>query len=636
MIAVVALRWRPKFKWPPIGLWEYALGAGILAIATAVGITAAWSPPNSADAMAYHMPRVVYWAQSGSVAFFPTPYFNQVMLAPLAEYLMLHTYLLSGGDHWINLLTFAAWLFSIVARVRARGRARAGTARAVASRRSSARRCRTASCRPPARRTIGCSRCGWWRWSTSPLRRNAPLAGLALGLALATKATAYLFAPPLLAVTMLPARPARRGVAGGRRAADQHAAIRAQPPTERIAPGLRFGAGRRRFPLAQRASGLAVHRLERASATRPSNWARAASGWNQAVYDAVVRLHRAFGLDPQDPDTTWRGSRYEPPRNANHEANANNRWHLLLLVVAIAAAAIRRRRDWLLYAAALVAGAFLLFCFYLKWQPFLSRLELPLFVLAAPLAGIPGGVGSARALLAALACLFLVSTARCPRSRTGRAPARAARSLFRTARDDNYFSDMVQWNNRASYLEAVARVAASGCDAVRIDITREPARVPVSGAAPRAQPARPLRPRRARCAIPARCSASTALATSKSSRCIANMGPPATIGRFLLFPKPSVQEVRAVERVALLGHEAGVADDAAQFLFAGAVMRAGGGDDVLLDHDAAHVVAAEAQAQLAGLQSLRDPASSARSRNCRDRCARSPASADTRRRSPLP
>src|ERR1035441_7686460 len=109
--------------------------------------------------------------------------------------------------------------------------------------------------------------------------------------------------------------------------------------------------------------------------------------WNQSVYQAVVRIHEALGLDPQDRDTTWPGARYAPPLNANHEANANNRWHLLLLAAAAIFAAATRRRQWTLYAAALLA-AFLLFCLYLKWQPFLARLELPLSVLGAPLAGL--------------------------------------------------------------------------------------------------------------------------------------------------------------------------------------------------------------------------------------------------------
>ena len=57
-----------------------------------------------------------------------------------------------------------------------------------------------------------------------------------------------------------------------------------------------------------------------------------------------------------------------------------------------------------------------------------------------------------------------------------------------------------------------------------------------------------------------------------------------------------IQEIGAVESIPLFGHEAGVADDSAQFFFAGAVVRASGGDHVLFDHDASYVVAAETQA----------------------------------------
>ena len=68
-----------------------------------------------------------------------------------------------------------------------------------------------------------------------------------------------------------------------------------------------------------------------------------------------------------------------------------------------------------------------------------------------------------------------------------------------------------------------------------------------------------------------------------------------------------IQKHRAVERVALDGLEAGVADDAAQLFFGGAVRGAGRADDIFFEHDRTHVVTAEVEAELENLQSLRDP-----------------------------
>ena len=122
-----------------------------------------------------------------------------------------------------------------------------------------------------------------------------------------------------------------------------------------------------------------------------------------------------------------------------------------------------------MYAAGLLA-AFLLFCLYLKWQPFLARLELPLFVVAAPLAA--WALSRIRyPAIAFAACLFLIAGARLPLFENWTRPLRGPRNLFVTARDDNYFNDMSQWNNRASYMESVDRVSRAGCGVVAMDIT---------------------------------------------------------------------------------------------------------------------------------------------------------------------
>ena len=73
ILLVILVRHAPRL---PLPAWRPVEGTLLLAtaaVAAIVAFTAALSPPNSADAMAYHMPRVVYWAQAGSVAFFPTP-----------------------------------------------------------------------------------------------------------------------------------------------------------------------------------------------------------------------------------------------------------------------------------------------------------------------------------------------------------------------------------------------------------------------------------------------------------------------------------------------------------------------------------------------------------------------------------
>ena len=62
-----------------------------------------------------------------------------------------------------------------------------------------------------------------------------------------------------------------------------------------------------------------------------------------------------------------------------------------------------------------------------------------------------------------------------------------------------------------------------------------------------------------------------------------------------------------VVHVAALGGEAGVLDVTDDLEFVHAVRRAGGPDDVFLDHDRAHVVGAEQQAQLPHLAALRHP-----------------------------
>ncbi|MGA7240361.1 MAG: hypothetical protein WBY44_32050, partial [Bryobacteraceae bacterium] len=192
--------------------------------------------------------------------------------------------------------------------------------------------------------------------------------------------------------------------------------------------------------------------------------------WNRGVYNAVIAAHQRLGIDPADPGTTWRWSAYAPPRNANHEADAPNRVHLAILAalfgVLLWRAARRRDRLLALYALSLVVG-FVAFCAYLKWQPFMARLFLPLFVLGAPLASMVRPLWLQAAL-----CFLLLDGARRPAIENWVRPLRGPRSVFTVPRDQQYFSDMVQWKEDwPAYWGTVDELKKSNCEVVGIDST---------------------------------------------------------------------------------------------------------------------------------------------------------------------
>ena len=510
------------------------------AIVGVAGFTAIVSPPNSADAMAYHLPRVVYWAQAGRVAFFPTPYFNQVMLGPMAEYLMLHTYLLTAGDHLVNLVAWAAFagcVIGVSAIAFEAGLGRRGQAFAAllcATLPNAILQASGAKNDLMLSFWLVCAVWGSWGGRSVFVVRppgmqtavSGLLLGSAIGLAIATKATAYLFLAPLLVWVVVTRR----------RAAVYALACALLLSIPQYIRNLRLAGSPLGYDSAQGDGHFRWRNEYFGWQPLVSNALRNASDqvgarsprWNESVFHAVVRIHHAIGLDPNDPATTWRGATYVPPVNANHEANANSRWHLLLYAVAAAVAV--RHRQWRLYAAGLGA-AFLLFCLYLKWQPFLARLELPLFILAAPL-----GAWLLDRLrptwLALLVCVFFISGARLPLLENWTRPLRGPNSLFTKSRDENYFNDMGPWNNRGSYIESVDRVARSGCDVAGIDITENQLEYPFQAL---------LRQRNPRVRFQHSGENACALLCLD---CIGNpqkielyraIGPPAEIGRFLLF-----------------------------------------------------------------------------------------------------
>jgi hypothetical protein len=473
LAAVGAFLMRKKTSFTRPDLADSLLIALIAAILAILAFIALKSPPNSTDAMAYHLPRVLFWAQQQSVAFFPTPYLNQIMLQPFAEYLMLQTYVLSGSDHFVNLVQWFGCLTSIVAvasiakQFGADLRGELLAALFCATIPNGILQASGAKNDYVLAAWLACAAYFLLR-APEGNRTDTIFAGLALGLALGTKATAYLFAPGLILAIGIPSWKWWRGhlksvapIAVCALALNVPQYIRninlsGSPLGFDSAQGDgKFRWQNQRFGVGTTVSNILRHTTEQLAAR--------SNRWNQGIFDAVVSVHRKLGLDPDDPATTWPWTKYEPPRNANHETNAPNRWHLAILAVCFAIMPWRNPRL-AIYLCGLVVG-FILFCAYLKWQLFMGRMLLPLLVLACP------AVIIIRPKILQLALfLLLLDNAKPYLFENWVRPLKGPNSILRTTRDSQYFNDLHSWNIEAKTREQVDAAAASGCSLIGIDI----------------------------------------------------------------------------------------------------------------------------------------------------------------------
>jgi hypothetical protein len=396
----------PDTPHPPLDNADRVILAAVGALLLVVAVTALFSAPNNWDSLTYHLPRIAHWIQDRGLAHYPTAILRQLTLPPGAELLLAHLALLSGSDRLFPLLQWAAWagglaaVWSIAEKL---GAGRSGRVAAVAF----------AATLPMAILQASSTQndlvAGLWLliFADRSLHlgergggpRDVVLAGGSLGLALATKATAYLFAAPFaawLAIALARRERARAlvplaGVAALALAVNvgyfaRNLALFGSPF------GQSYGALNEMHSPASVASGIFRNAALHAAAPWP--------GWNRAVEDAIRTVHRVIGQDPDDRRTTWTSAEFRVPPGLRgaarpdadetfflllHEDSAGNPAHLALSAAAALATAVSwRRRPRLAAYWSAVAAAGLLFCFVLKWQPWNARLQLPLFLLAAP------------------------------------------------------------------------------------------------------------------------------------------------------------------------------------------------------------------------------------------------------------
>ncbi|MBF0618797.1 MAG: glycosyltransferase family 39 protein [Candidatus Omnitrophica bacterium] len=412
----------------------------LLGVTLFIGV---YAPPNTWDAMTYHMPRVLHWAQNHGVMNYPTNISRQLVYLPYAEYAILQAQVLSGSDRFANLVQWMALLGSAVGVslvVRELGGTRFGQIAAALG------FCTLPGALLEATGTKNNLVAAYWTVSLavfilifirSGKIRWILLSAVALGLGLLTKSTGLLFGVPFIILALSAGK-----VPSGRKFLLTVAvvvavmvltgpfALRLMQIKVNLVDAMKIGsAAVERFGPAETASN--VVRGIGTELALPVN------GWNSAILGAVSAIHQGLGIGMSDPKTTI----VEDFRVAFllDEDTVDNPLQMLFILAAACIFLIMFRQYPLLWGYTLAfAGGVLLFNATVKWQPSVTRFHLPFFALALPWAvAVCSGRFFEKAWLCVLSVCFLfvwyplmINTTR---------PLLTAKSMFLQPRAQMYF-----------------------------------------------------------------------------------------------------------------------------------------------------------------------------------------------------
>jgi len=465
-----------------ISRFELSLLASIALIVITVGVIGWISPPNNWDSMTYHMSRVVHWIQNSRVANYPTHILRQLYQPPWAEFAVLHFQILSGTDRFANLIQWSAMIgtalgVSLLAQQFGAGSRGQFFAAVI-------------SITIPMGILQGSSTqndyvVSFWlvcftHYAILLKERDQShyslAAGAGLGLAILTKSTAYIFALPIMvwiSLSLIRSRHARGllqvilivaaalVVNLGQYARNYELFGNALGPGD-DGDSLKFSNDI--FTLSSVTSNL-IRNIGLHIVT-PSNRV------NAFLEEEIYKIHTVIGIDPNDKRTTWPDTEFHVDNSAwLHEDMAGNPLQLLLIIVSMPLLLLQRRENReIIYYFICLAAAFILFSLYLRWQPWNSRLQLPLFMLWSPLTGLL--LSRIRVQWVANLCVVLLLLAAVPYLLyNSNRPLLGRQSILVTSRTKLYF------RHRPSlyqpYLRSAQFLSNSQCSDIGLVLSRD-------------------------------------------------------------------------------------------------------------------------------------------------------------------
>ncbi|RPI87025.1 MAG: hypothetical protein EHM41_06415 [Chloroflexi bacterium] len=385
----------PSWKFPRQP-GDLILFTGIFVILIITVIVALTAPPHTWDVLNYHLPRVAQWAQNQSLRPFPSGIDVQNSMPPLTEMMILHTYVLANGDRFANMIQWLAMLSSVIVVSLIAQQLGAGkTGQLLAA--------LTAAAIPMGIAQSSSSMTDYMgalfvlaaaseilaMANGRPGNSSVLMVSTAAGLALLAKPTtaAYLIPLAVFAAVILFIR------------TKPLAFLRAGLISIILVLVLNTGQLVRNYFL----YGNPLNNPERLSSH--ANGLNTPEGWasniirnvalhtgtpfgtaSKLIYDGIVGIHDWFGLDVNDPRTTFIPGFYWVLLRTNEDLTGNFFHAGLVLAAFLVLLMFRKRFNNLAVIYALITTlSFILVSSMFKWQPFSARFHLAFFLMFSPL-----------------------------------------------------------------------------------------------------------------------------------------------------------------------------------------------------------------------------------------------------------
>lgn len=422
------------------------LVALLICVAGTAGITAVVAAPNNFDSLTYHLPRIMHWIQNGNVEHFPTNIDRQLALAPFSEFVIMHLQILYGDDRFANCVQWFSMVgsaigVSLIARA-LKGSFNSQLVAAALSVSVPMGLLQATSTQNDYAVTFWLVCLTYYIIKTKECSDSKLLffVGLSLALAIFTKGTAYLVAAPFMlvylwrlkskgiktAVTHLLVISVLILIING-----SHYARNIEVFGDPISPGSNNSIISSKVNVSSAVSGVTKNIATQLETTY--------EGASEVLLVVTDIIHKAIGVDPNDPDLTVDGDFYIVSATV-HEDFAPNPLHMLLMLLGIAVLIVRWKKiagETKLFAVTSMI-CFVMLSIGIKWNPFISRYFLPVFIISAPFLSLLCDGQKLRPLVNLCAVVLLLLSFSVLANNEMR-PLVGPRSVFVTNRIDQYF-----------------------------------------------------------------------------------------------------------------------------------------------------------------------------------------------------